>query len=266
MDFQLALVTGASSGIGKSLCHLLAEKGVNLIISGRKIDALKKLEKDLQKKISLIVHVGDLEIPKERSSLISIIHKNAPDLIVNNAGIGLYGHCLSHKTEEQLKIVEVNVQSLLEITLEGARSLISKNKRGTIMNISSISSFTPFPNFSTYAASKAFVNNFSKAFDVEMKKYHIRILAACPGIVDTPFRYKSSLGTSKKTASPMAMSAHFTAEEIWKQIQKSKTIHIFDWRYRLARFLIRIIPEKILLPMLSQKMDKLHNLKNIIKL
>src|SRR5580693_8214964 len=151
---RLALVTGASSGLGKALCHLLAKKGVRLIVTGRNRSKLEELHG--------LVHVADLA--QSRDSLIKLIHEHVPDLVINNAGWGLYGDALSHTTKEQMDILEVNANAVLEISLEAARAMIKAKTEGAIVNIASGAAFFAFPTLAVYAASKAFVGSFSEAF------------------------------------------------------------------------------------------------------
>jgi len=236
--FKLALVTGASSGIGEALCYLLAEKGIPLIVSGRNPDKLLELKEALH--ISVEVISADLVDPSERAKLVSVIQEQIPDLVINNAGFGLYGEATAHSTEKQLHILKVNGEAVLELSLEAARAMQDAGKEGVVMNISSVAAFQVFPTFAVYAASKAFVNLFSESFDLEMRPYGIRVLAACPGVVATNFRVRS--GGSKEGAT--GMTATFAANEIWKQIVQRKPIRIFDWKFRFATFLTKWILPK----------------------
>src|SRR5271163_1689174 len=136
---NLTLVTGASSGLGKALCLALNEQKIPLIITGRDQDKLKELASQLD--ISPIVLPLDLAISADRQHLIDAIREHTPDLIINNAGFGMYGDALSYSTAEALEMIELNVQALVEISLEGARQLIRQGKKGTILNVSSAASF-----------------------------------------------------------------------------------------------------------------------------
>ncbi len=249
MTFKLALITGATSGIGETLCYLLAEKGINLLITGRNQEALERLQRELSVEVTL--HQADLL--KEQDSLVTLIHKHRPDLIINNAGFGLYGPALEHSTDAQLEILNLNSQAVLRLTLEGARMMKENGIKGVVLNVSSVAAFFAFPNFAVYAASKAFVNSFSEAFDFEMQAYGIRVLSACPGQVATRFRTRAALGRDKETKrSSMTMTPEFAAKEIVEQIEKNKPVHTFNWRYRLFRYLQFFVPKKFLLKRLSR--------------
>jgi len=99
--FSLAFVTGASSGLGAGICRLLASKGIPLLITGRNVERLKILADELQMLVPVEIIAADLSIEKERERLIDKIHEHVPDLIINNAGFGLYGPALTYETRQQ---------------------------------------------------------------------------------------------------------------------------------------------------------------------
>jgi short-subunit dehydrogenase len=270
MRFQRALVTGASSGIGAAMCHFLAAKGIPLIITGRNTDALNQLAETLRQQVDVVAYAYDLSLPKDRQSLFKHIHEMSPDLIINNAGFGLYGEALSHTTEAQSDILEVNGQAVLEIALESARTLVSLNRPGVILNVSSSAAFLPFPMFSVYAASKAFVNSFSIAFDEEMKPYGVRILSACPGVISTNFRHRAVAGKPVEKEGKKAyrtMSVDFAVEQMWKQIQQGSQVRTFNWFYRLSIFFARfLVPRPLLMKILRQQVEALHAPRPLIKI
>lgn len=241
MNERLALVTGATSGIGKAICQLLARKGLALIATGRNQIQLQLLQGQLSSKVVIQTIPLDLNQPSERQNLIEMIHHQKPDLVINNAGFGLYGEALTYSTQEQLAILEVNSKAVLELTLEAARTLISAEKSGVILNVSSAAGFQNYPNMAVYAASKAFVNHFSQAFDFEVKKYGVRILTICPGMVETSFQKRAG---SREEKIPGMLSAPFVAEQIWKQIEELKTLSIIDWKYRLLTFISHLFPQR----------------------
>lgn len=242
---QLALVTGASSGIGEALCILLAEKKFDLIITGRNKEQLQALADKLQTKVKVIIVAADLVISEERKKIIEWIHQLTPDLVINNAGFGLYGYSTELSTQKQLEMVQLNVEALLEISLESARALKREAKEGVIMNIASVAAFPVFPGFAVYAATKAFVLSFSQSQDEELKAEGIRVLVCCPGRVKTHFQERASSSSSSQN-SRAQMTAQYAVEQIWYQIERKKPVHIFNWKYRFATFLIQyIFPKRL---------------------
>lgn len=265
--FRLALVTGASSGIGEALCHLLADKGIDLIITGRNEAHLQHVANDLRHQVKTLVIPADLNNPTDKTLLIKKIHELAPDLVINNAGFGLYGEALTFTTNAQVEIVNVNINALVEITLEAARTMVSNKQQGVILNVSSAAAFQSFPGFATYCASKAFVNRFSESIDEELKAQGVRVLTSCPGQVATKFRLRASQGSEPNQKIEHAMSATFAAEQIWKQIERKKPISIFNWKYRLGAFLAQyLMPKCLLMPLLHREIQKRSPNRSIIQI
>lgn len=255
--FSLAFVTGASSGIGGALCRLLAKKGVPLMITGRDAAKLNAVTTELKPFVDIISFTADLAVAKERSRLIDKLYEYQPDLIINNAGFGLYGEALTYKTEEQLEIVNVNATAVLELTLEGARMLVTAGKKGVILNVSSAAAMQIFPCMAVYSASKAFVNQVSESLDYEMRPYGIRVLAACPGMVSTEFSTRAAGGKKEPiNEKTPVMSPEFAAEQLWWQITKQKPLYIFDWKVRLSTFFSRILLPKSLVARFLTKIIK----------
>jgi short-subunit dehydrogenase len=264
MTFQLALVTGASSGIGKAICRLLAKNRIPLLITGRNQEKLTLLAEELKDQVEVEFFTAHLDQSRERSRVIEKIYKQVPNLVINNAGFGLYGQVLTHETKKQMEIFEVDAAAVLEISIEAARALISQGKPGVVLNVSSAAAFQTFPSFAVYSASKAFVNSFSQSFDEETKQYGVRILAACPGMVDTGFRERASEGAETKKYL-FSMTPEIAAEEIWKQINAKKPLHIFDWRYRLVSFLKNLLPKRFVINQVRRIIDSRYASRKIIK-
>lgn len=230
---RLALVTGATSGLGQALCVLLASKGYAILATGRDEARLKSLYP--------FYLAADLKDRESRKPIIAAIRQHAPELIINNAGFGLYGDALSLPVQEQLEMVEVNVKAAFELALEGAKALTLAKKRGTIVNISSAAAFFTYPSFAVYAASKTCINQLSQALDIEFGPLGIRVLSSCPGKIATDFQRRAS--HNKYTKHEMfTMSASKAARLVWKQIEQGKREYIFDWRYRLGVALAHLFP------------------------
>lgn len=258
--FTLALVTGASSGIGKEMCHLLAGKGIPLLISGRNKERLEKVANDLRQQVQVTICQADLQLPNERKLLVDKIRELSPDLVINNAGFGLYGPAIDMDVKEQGEMIEVNIGAVLEIALESAKALRAAGKKGVILNVASAAALQPMPYFAVYAASKSFVLSFSEAFDAEVKQDGIRVLASCPGVIATGFKFRASKTEPGESAierkgSGRVMDVHFAAQEIWKQIEDEKPVHVFDWTYRLLTFLSSyLIPRSLMFILIKRDM------------
>lgn len=260
MNYRLALVTGATSGIGEALCHLLARQGIGLILVGRSKGDLARVKRAIKQDIPIVSFAFDLTNRQNRQDLVRQIHHLYPDLVINCAGIGLYGQALTYETARQLEVMEVNGMAVLEITLESARMMVSKGIKGAIVNISSAACFQTFPDFAVYAASKSFVKHFSESFDEEMKPYGIRVLTVCPGVVATHFQERAGGHAGKESQTPLMMTPQYVSEEIWRQIQEGRSVKIVDWRYRLLTLLSKFLPKKWLVKYLRASIRR--RLKN----
>lgn len=262
--FNLAFVTGASSGIGEALCRLLAQKGISLIIAGRNREKLLALQKEL--KVDVEIVVADLSDRKERRLVVEKIHERAPDLFVNNAGFSYYGDALTFETEAQESILEVNGNAVLELTLEAVRTMVSKEKRGVVMNLSSSAAYQVFPSMAVYSAAKAFVNQFSESLDYETRGLGIRVLAICPGMVATNFSSTAAGRDLSDNVNSVTMSPEFVAEQIWKQIVREKPLKVVDWKYRLGTFFSKyILPKWLVVKVLRSSTDARAGHRPIIK-
>lgn len=240
--FQRAYVSGATSGIGEALANLLAEKGIPLLLTGRDAGRLQKIKDRLSSKVEVVTFLADLSTKEGRGEVVSQIRHFTPDLVVNNAGFGLYGFALDLPVEKQMEVVEVDALAVMEITLEAAHALKGEKKKGVILNISSAAAYQVFPCFSSYAASKAFVNSLSQSLDFEMQKEGIRILTACPGQVETRFSLRASGKEVKVDRGGLVMDVKYAADRLWDQIQNGQRVVVFDWRYRILTLISRILP------------------------
>lgn len=253
--FSKALITGATSGIGEALAYFLASKGISLLLSGRNLDKLKGLEEALKRQVSVETLQADLANSEDLQKLTDWLKIQQPDLVINNAGFGLYGKTVDLSLDNQMQLVEVNVVALTQLTIEAAKSMVENNINGTILNISSAASYQIFPHFAIYAASKAFVTTFSRSIDFELQKKGIRVLVSCPGQIDTHF-YNRAGGAFKNRTQLMVMNLEEAIDHIWWQLKKKKQVHIFDWKYRLVTYLSMLIPAKWLAPFLSRSIEE----------
>lgn len=185
-----ALITGASAGIGAAFAQELAARQTNLVLVARSEAKLQQLAQKLQDqyKIQVDVVVQDLTEPAAAKSVFDAVTQKGLtiDLLINNAGFGEYGDFAELDGERQVKMVQLNILALVDLThqfLPGMR----QRRSGGVINMSSTAAFQPMPYFSLYAATKAFVLSFSEALWAENKSYGVHVLAVCPGPTDTNF-------------------------------------------------------------------------------
>lgn len=188
------LITGASSGIGKEFAKRFAKEGENLIITARSADKLEILAQQLREEYSVKVEVITLDLSLEHSAEILYNEVTVRGLVVktlvNNAGFATTG--LLHTTNYQAQHEEMllNIAALTELTYLFIKDM-SERRRGTVINMGSCVSFTPFPYSAVYAASKAYIVSFTESVSYEYKDKGVRLLAVCPAPTQTHFFDKS---------------------------------------------------------------------------
>jgi short-subunit dehydrogenase len=208
---KATLITGASSGIGEVFAKRLAADKHDLVLVARSEKALHELCDALMLEHKITAHYVVLDLTEENADqrLFDETEKHGfeIDWLINNAGFGSYGDFSKLDLDNEKRMIDLNIRSLVALThryLPGMR----KRKSGTIINVSSAAGFQPIPFMSTYAATKAFVTSFSEALAAENRPYGIQIMALCPGPTTTNFQAVANLDL------PVEIKGKQTAEEV----------------------------------------------------
>ena len=238
---MLALITGASSGLGIEFARLLAINGYDLIISARRKDRLESLKKVLEKKykINVKVFTADLSKTEDVLKLAGKIFINDIDILINNAGFGILGETQNISGKEQRKLIETNITALTILSKE----FIQTQKKGYILNVASVAAFLPGPLLSTYYASKAYVLSLSAAINEELKhsRKSISVTTLCPGPMKTEFFTRAGASKEFATATPRAC-----AKRALKAMFRRKAVVFSDKFTALGAFLTRLLPINLL--------------------
>ena len=194
--WERALVTGASSGIGRAMAELLARRGTDLVITARDGDRLRALASELRSTVEAEVLVADLG---DRAQLDRVVERlgatEAPiDLLINNAGFGFSGDFIDLDADDETAVVDVNIVALHRLA-HAAGTAMSARGRGGILNVSSIAGYGPSPRAATYAATKAFVTSFSEALHAELGPQGVTVSCLCPGLTRTEFQQRAGSRT-----------------------------------------------------------------------
>lgn len=220
-----ALVTGASSGIGAIFARKLAQRGHDLVLVARSQEKLQAIADELSQQYGVLATVipRDLTAPEAIESLFNQLEQLGiqVEVLVNNAGFGVYGEFAEGDREQHLNMLQLNILALVDVAhrcLQGMKA----RRSGSILNISSTAAFQPIPYFATYAASKSFVLSFSEALWYEGREYGIKVLGVCPGPTETQFFKDAGFPDSMKVAGGYA-DPEAVVEEALKALDREES-------------------------------------------
>jgi hypothetical protein len=242
-----ALITGASSGIGKELARIHAAKGGDLILVARRSELLNTLKEELVEKYKVTVQViqKDLSVLGSSQAVYDEVTQNGwqVDYLFNNAGFGGKGAFLDRDLEADVEMVRLNVMALLKLTHLFGKDMKARGK-GKILQTASTAGFLPGPYQNTYFATKAFVVSHTQGLAHELKGSGVTVTALCPGPVDTEFAQVAGFGGSQMFDG--AASAYKTALKGYNAMEKGKVICISDFKFTfLIKGLLPFMPSSI---------------------
>ena len=240
-----ALITGASSGIGKEMAYELAKRDIDLILVARRKDKLEKIKNDLNVNVQIIPL--DLMETKNVYKLYEKVQKENIDILINNAGFGLFGNFLETDLNRELEMIDLNIKAYHILTKLFLLDFVKKDK-GRILNVASSAGFLAGPHLNTYYATKNYVLKLTMAIYEELKEQNsnVHISALCPGPVNTEFS-KVAFGyfTIK------GLSPEYTAKYAIEKSLKNKLIIVPGVSMKLGLFIQRFIPYKLQLKITS---------------
>ena len=233
---MIALITGATSGIGKASADIFAKNGWDLILTGRRKDRLETIASDLQKKYKIKTLCLNFDVRNVKEVAWNIDRLKDEwrniDLLLNNAGLASGLSTIQDGNIEDWEImIATNIKGLLYMTRHIAPLLIAKNK-GHIINVASLAGKQVYPNGNVYCATKFAVDALSKAMRIDMIQHGIRVTNIAPGLVETEFsivRFKGDAERAKKTYENIkALSAEDIAEIIYWTASRPAHVNIND--------------------------------------
>ena len=244
------LITGASSGIGKSFAKVLSEQGHELILVARRKKKLESLAKELNTKVEII----DMDISSTYNcmDLYNKVKKEKIDVLINNAGFGLFGKFDETKIDKELDMIDLNIKTVHTLTKLFLKDF-KKRDSGYILNVASLAGFMPGPLMSTYYATKAYVLNLTTAINEELKKdcSNVYVGALCPGPVDTEFN-----DVAKVTMSLKSLSSDYVANYAVKKMFKEKRVIIPGFINKIVAYFSKFLPLSIILKMAYNNQKK----------
>ena len=234
-----ALVTGASSGIGREISKYLSTLGYDLILVSRDKEKLLSLQKEIKTNAKIVV--ADLSNVDKLKEIYVVCKNDNIDVLVNNAGFGLFGEFNETNLETELNMIDLNIKAVHILTKLFLKDMVKRDS-GHILNVSSSASFASGPLMSTYYASKGYVTKLTLAIYEELrrKKSHVHISCLCPGPVKTNFNKVAGVKFKIK-----GMDSKEVAKYAVDNMLKNKLIIIPGTKFKLAKFFSRFASEKV---------------------
>lgn len=233
-----ALITGASSGIGRDIARELSKRGYDLIIVARNVKALNELKDELKTDVKVIQKdLGKVENCKELYEEV----KGQVDILINNAGFGDFGEFWDTDLDKELGMIDLNIKAVQVLTKLFLKDMMVKNS-GHILNVASIAGFMPGPLMATYYSSKVYIVNLSRAIQKELKekKSNVKLSVLCPGPVETNFNNVANVNISIKP-----LSSEYVAKYAVEKMLKNKKVIVPGKLTKVLRVLAKIAPTSV---------------------
>jgi short-subunit dehydrogenase len=243
----LAIVTGASSGIGYELCKQFASDGYSLLITARGQDRLDALAEELRKGgAAATVFSKDLASPEAPQQLFEATQtiSQPVEILVNNAGFGTFGPFVETDPASTLEMMRVNIIALTHLSRLFLPQML-KRGRGRILNVASIAAFQPGPLMAVYYASKAYVLHFSEALASELRGTGVTVTVLCPGPTETGFKERAGIGDNWLFRKRRMMTARRVAEVGYAALMRGRRLVVPGFRNKLLIHSVRLAPRRI---------------------
>lgn len=251
----VALVTGASSGIGVALARELARHGHDVVLTARSLAPMEALAAELRRfGVDATVIVADLSRPEGAATLVGELNARGIEIevLVNNAGLGAFGRFDQIAASRNAEMLQVNIAALTELTQALLPAMLAR-RRGKIMLVASNASFLPCPNMAVYAATKAFVRSFGEALAEELKGSGVTINVLCPGITATNF-FEVAGGTLKGVQAQRMMTSEAVAKIGYAGMMRGERVTIAGLVNRVLAFAATHTPHFLTLPATARMM------------
>ena len=236
-----ALITGGSSGIGYSMAKYLSQLGYDLILVARDKEKLQKIQKELPTDVKIIV--ADLSNEAKLKELYVLCKNDNIDILINNAGFGLFGDFSNSDLNTELNMIDLNIKTMHILTKLFLKDM-KKRGKGYILNVSSAASFQAGPLMSTYYATKSYVTKLTLAIYEELRreKSKVHVSCLCPGPVVTNFNNRADVSFSMK-----GIDSDYVAKYAIDKMLKNKLIIVPTFKIKFLIFMNRFVSHKLAL-------------------
>lgn len=250
---RVALITGASSGIGVELARVFAAQGHRVALVARREDRLHTVAGEIIAAGGATPILIPCDLAQRDSGdriAQALIAANAEvEFVVNNAGYGLFGRAMQLCRDDQLGIVDVNIRALTDLTLRFAESVI--RHRGGILNVASVAGFMPGPGMAAYYASKAFVLSFTEALHAELKPLGVRVCVLCPGPVPSEFQSRAGYRAGMHVT-PIDVAPDRVARAAYDGLMAGTRVVLPGIAAKLVPLWVRLTPRALVLAMIDR--------------
>lgn len=249
-----ALITGASSGIGREMAIVLSEKGYDLILVARRKKRLEELKKQLKTDVKIMAL--DVSSTFNCMKLYNKVKSEDIEIVINNAGFGVFGEFTETKLDQELDMIDTNIKAVHTLTKLFLKDMKEKD-RGYILNVASSAAFLPGPLMASYYASKAYVLHLTEAISEELRKNqsHVYVGTFCPGPVDTEFNDIAQVKFGVKS-----ISSEYAAKYAIQKMFQRKRIIVPGFLMKLNCTCNRFVPRKWLLKICYYIQSRKENL------
>lgn len=243
---SIAIVTGASAGIGTELARLAAADGYRLLLVARRADRLQTLAAELEAAHGLrpLIAAVDLSERDAPDRVMAATRGEQIDMLINNAGFGTFGPFASTPLERTESLLEVNITALTRLTRLCLPGMIERGS-GLIMNVASIAAFMPGPGMAAYYASKAYVLHLSEALDREVRDSGVIVSALCPGPTRTEFQHAAGMSGSGVTERLRFMTAADVARIGYRGLKVGRPVVVTGLLNKLRASAPRLLPRRL---------------------
>lgn len=241
------LITGASGGIGLELAHVFAAHGHPLILVARSADKLEELARALRDRYKVAVEVIPFDLgalgAAERLQAEVAERGLTVEILVNNAGFGLYGSYLELEGAQEQAMIQLNIGVLTDLTKRFLPGMVER-KRGGVLNVASTAAFQPGPGMAVYYATKAYVLSYSEALHHELQGTDVTVTALCPGPTRSGFQSVAGFG-QKPAIERVMMEARPVAEQGYAAFMRGEAVRIPGFMNKLGAFSVRLAPRRL---------------------
>lgn len=263
MKNKTVLITGGSSGIGFEISKRFANDGYRLLwvsLLQTELDEAKAKLLTEFPTVEIYTLEKDLSIPTNSKNIYDWVKESGwtVDVLINNAGFGNYGFTNDIPIEKELAAINLNIVNLFQMTRYFLKEMVERDS-GTIINISSNSSFQPTMRLNVYASTKAFVSHFTQGLTDELRlmKSNVTAITICPSAINnTAFRTKNGMQGVKTFEGLAYTTKEEVAKDVWKAFQKKKTFQVTGWKMRIIYATRNLVPAWLMRILMKMETDK----------